>query len=200
MIYKKQISGKMTSNIQISDQNSYAVLINDLKTQITQARIRAHLSVNKELIMLYWNIGNKILERQNVEGWGAKVIENISQDLRVAFPEMTGLSARNLRYMQRFAREFPELQIVQQSAAQLPWFHICTIIDKVSGSDERLWYINKTLENGWSRNVLSMQIKTDLYVRDGKSITNFKDTLPQIQSELAQSIIKDPSLPRIIQR
>ena len=182
----------MTNDIQISDQNSYVTLINDLKTQIIQARIRTHFAVNKELIMLYWNIGNKILEKQKIEGWGAKVIENISKDLRVAFPEITGLSARNLKYMQRFAREFEDLQIVQQAAAQLPWFHICTIMDKISNTNERLWYIQKTLENGWSRNVLSLQIKTDLYTRTGKSITNFKDTLPQIQSDLAQSIIKDP--------
>ena len=142
--------------------------------------------------MLYWNIGNKILERQNTEGWGAKVIESISNDLREAFPEMTGLSITNLKYMKLFANSFSKDVISQQAAGQLPWFHICTIMDKVSGADERLWYIQKTLENGWSRNVLSMQIKTDLYSRDGKSITNFKDTLPQIQSDLAQSIIKDP--------
>lgn len=182
----------MAKEIEMLRNDGYANLINELKTKITQARIRAHLSVNRELIMLYWDIGNKILERQKAEGWGAKVIEHIAMDLQSEFPEMTGFSARNLKYMQRFAREFEELQIVQQSAAQLPWFHICTIMDKVDNAAERCWYIQKTIENGWSRNLLNLQIKTNLYERDGKAITNFHNTLPQIQSDLAQSLIKDP--------
>ena len=117
---------------------SYAGLLQSLKTQISQARIRAHLSVNKEMISLYWNIGNQILERQKEEGWGAKVIENISKDLRSEFPEMKGLSARNLVYMQTFAKNYPNFEITQQAAAQIPWGHICVIMDKVSDSVQRL--------------------------------------------------------------
>ena len=174
------------------ENNNYAALIQTLKTEISQARLRAHLSVNKEMISLYWRIGSQILERQDKEGWGTKVIEHISNDLRKEFPEMKGLSARNLVYMQTFAREFADFEFTQQSAAQIPWFHTCTILDKISDPKQRIWYIQKTIENGWSRNVLSLQIQSNLYARDGKSINNFKSTLPAAQSDLAQSIIKDP--------
>jgi len=174
------------------NHKSYVELIEDLKKQISQARIRAHLAVNKEMISLYWDIGNQILERQKEQGWGTKVIENISKDLRAEFPEMKGLSARNLVYMQTFAKTFPDFKITQQAAAQIPWGHICVIMDKVQGNTPQLWYIRKTIENGWSRNVLNMQIKTNLYARDGKSINNFSSTLPASQSDLAKEIIKDP--------
>lgn len=179
----------MTTNL---ESNSYIELIKSLKKEIHQSRIRAHLSVNKELIMLYWRIGKNILDRQKAEGWGSKVIENVSQYLRTEFPEMKGLSARNLVYMQTFAKKFNDYEFTQQAAAQIPWFHICLIMDKINTQHEREWYIRKTIENGWSRNVLSIQIDTKLYEREGKSITNFKNTLPSLQSDLAQSIIKDP--------
>ena len=142
--------------------------------------------------MLYWNIGKKILERQTDEGWGTKVIESISNDLRKEFPEMKGLSARNLLYMQTFAATYPSSEITQHPVAQIPWGHNVTILDKIKDPKQRLWYAEKIIENGWSRNVLALQIKTDLYSRDGKSINNFKHTLPAAQSDLAQSIIKDP--------
>ena len=172
--------------------NNYLELLQNLKREISQARVRAHLSVNKEMIMLYWNIGNQILSRQKQDGWGSKAIDNISKDLRLEFPEMKGLSARNLKYMRRFADEYCDEAIVQQAAAQIPWGHNCVIIDSLDSLDQKIWYINKTIENGWSRNVLSMQIKSDLYASDGKSINNFQNTLPSSQSDLAASIIKDP--------
>lgn len=171
---------------------TYANLLQSLKTKISQARIRAHLSVNKEMISLYWNIGNQILERQKIERWGSKVIENISKDLRSEFPEMKGLSARNLVYMQTFAKAYPDFSITQQLVAQIPWSHNCVILDKISDTSERIWYIQKTIEDGWSRNVLSFQIKSNLFARDGKSSNNFQSTLPSPQSDLATSIIKDP--------
>lgn len=174
------------------NSKTYAALLQNLKQEISTARIRAHLSVNKEMISLYWSIGNQILERQKEEGWGTKVIENISKDLRSEFPEMKGLSARNLKYMRRFAGEYQDESIVQQAAAQIPWYHNCIIMDKLDNLEERLWYIQKTIENGWSRNVLSLQIQSNLYVRDGKSSNNFQSTLPSPQSDLAASIIKDP--------
>ena len=160
------------------NSKTYAQLLQDLKTEISQARIRAHLSVNKEMISLYWSIGNQILERQKAEGWGTKVIENISKDLRSEFPEMKGLSARNLVYMQTFAKSYPDFVITQQLVAQIPWGHNCVILDKISDTSERTWYIQKTIENGWSRNVLSLQIQSNLFARDGKSINNFQSTLP----------------------
>ena len=174
------------------NDKSYGELIQNLKQEIQQSRIRAHLAVNKEMIMLYWNIGRQILERQELQGWGSKVIENISKDLRKEFPEMKGLSARNLKYMRRFAAEFEDSVIVQQIAAQIPWYHNCVIMDKISSYEERVWYIQKTIENGWSRNVLSLQISSNLYARQGSSINNFHNTLPSPQSDLVNSIIKDP--------
>lgn len=171
---------------------SYIELIQTLKQEIANSRIRAHLAVNKEMIHLYWNIGRRILERQNEEGWGTKVIENISKDLREEFPEMKGLSARNLVYMQTFAKAYPDFEITQEPLAQITWYHNITLLDKIKNKEERLWYIRKTIENGWSRNVLVLQIQTDLYARSGKSINNFSNTLPAEQSDLATAIIKDP--------
>ncbi len=171
---------------------TYAVLLQNLKQEIATSRIRAHLSVNKEMIHLYWRIGNQILERQKEEGWGSKVIENISKDLRKEFPEMTGLSARNLKYMRKFADEYKDGEIVQEALAQITWYHNIALLDKLNDYNERLWYVNETAKNGWSRNVMVIQIQTDLYKRHGKSINNFQSALPAPQSDLAASIIKDP--------
>ena len=171
---------------------SYATLLQNLKTEISQARIRAHLSVNKEMISLYWSIGNQILERQKEEGWGTKVIENISKDLRKEFPEMKGLSYQNISYMRQFAIEYNKTAILQQAVGEIPWGHNITIFSKIKENNQRLWYAQKTIENGWSRNVLSLQIQSNLYARDGKSSNNFQSTLPSPQSDLAATIIKDP--------
>ena len=157
---------------------TYAALLQNLKAEISQARIRAHLSVNKEMINLYWNVGNQILERQKQEGWGSKVIENISKDLRSEFPEMKGLSARNLKYMRKFADEYRDNPFVQEVLAQITWYHNITLLEKIQDYDERLWYVNETIKNGWSRNVMVIQIQTNLYARDGKSTNNFHSTLP----------------------
>lgn len=174
------------------NRQSYAILLQKLKTEISQARIRAHLSVNKEMIFLYWKIGNQILERQKEERWGSKVIENISKDLRKEFPEMKGLSAQNLKYMRKFAEVYTSDEISQQAVDQIPWGHNIKILYDVKEKKEKYWYIQKTIENGWSRNVLSLQIQSNLYAREGKSINNFRSTLPSPQSDLAASIIKDP--------
>lgn len=171
---------------------NYQSFIEDLKARITSARLKAGLAVNKELILLYWHIGKQILERQEKEGWGAKVIKQISIDLRVEFPEMKGFSPRNLVYMQTFARTYSDIEFTQQVAAQIPWFHHCVLLDKVKSHQERVWYVHKTIENGWSRNVLTHQIEVDLFGRQGQAITNFKTTLPKPQSELAQQVLKNP--------
>lgn len=144
------------------------------------------------MICLYWKIGNQLLLKQKREGWETKVIDKLSKDLKNAFPEMKGLSARNLRYMRKFAYEYQDEIIMQQLAAQLLWFHNCVLLDKISDTEERIWYIKKTIENGWSHNVLTIQIQSNLYARDGKSINNFKNTLPSSQSDLTTSIVKDP--------
>ena len=118
----------------------YDDFLRDLKVRIRTAQVKAALAVNRELVLLYWQIGRDILLRQNEQGWGAKVIERLSHDLRVAFPEMNGFSPRNLKYMRAFAEAYPDESIVQHPAARIPWFHNCTLLDMVKDQSERLWY------------------------------------------------------------
>jgi predicted nuclease of restriction endonuclease-like (RecB) superfamily len=170
----------------------YPKLLEEIKARVHASRIRAAVSVNRELILLYWEIGRVILQRQEAEGWGAKVIDRLAVDLGREFPEQKGFSARNLKYMRRFAESYPEREIVQQAAAQIPWFHNCVILDKVQDPAQREWYTRATVEHGWSRAVLVHQIESDLHSRQGTALTNFPATLPAPQSDLAQQLIKDP--------
>jgi predicted nuclease of restriction endonuclease-like (RecB) superfamily len=170
----------------------YVALLAELKSRIAAARLKAAVAVNSELILLYWQIGDDILRRQRDEGWGAKVVDRLAADLRLVFPEMRGLSARNLKYMRTFAEACPDRIFVQQVAAQLPWGHTMVLLDTVKNPHEREWYMRQTTENGWSRSVLVHQIERGLYRRQGKALTNFTRTLPAPQSDLAQQIIKDP--------
>jgi predicted nuclease of restriction endonuclease-like (RecB) superfamily len=170
----------------------YADWLTDLKARIHTAQQRATLAVNRELVLLYWQIGRDILARQAEQGWGAKVIERLAQDLRVAFPEMKGFSPRNLKYMRAFAEAWPDEEFVQEVLAQLPWYHQLALLDKLPGPQTRKWYAAKAIEHNWSRNVLVMQIESRLLERSGKAITNFPDTLPAPQSDLARESIKDP--------
>jgi predicted nuclease of restriction endonuclease-like (RecB) superfamily len=171
---------------------SYPGLLHELKARIRSARVKAALAVNAELITLYWGIGKEILARQEREGWGAKVLERLSVDLRRAFPGMRGLSKRNLIYMRDLAREWPGEAIVQQLVAQLPWGHNILLIQKVKALAQREWYARACIKNGWSRNVFEMQIETGLYARQGRVASNFDATLPAPQSDLAQALLKDP--------
>lgn len=170
----------------------YPEFITSLKNRIRSAQVKAALSVNRELVLLYWQIGNDILTRQEREGWGAKVIDRLSSDLLHEFPDMKGFSVRNLKYMRKFAGAWCDSQFVQQVAAQIPWFHHCVILDKVPDLPDRTWYIHETIRNGWSRNVLVHQIESGLVKRAGTSVTNFPATLPSPQSDLASEVIKDP--------
>ncbi len=170
----------------------YDGLLKDLKHRIRNARLTASLAVNRELVFLYWSIGRDILVRQKERGWGGKIVERLAMDLRHAFPDMTGFSPRNLKYMRAFAEAWPDEQFVQQVVAQIPWGHNIRILDHVKSPVEREWYIRQTIQSGWSRNVLLHQIESGLYRRQGKALTNFTRTLPAPQSELAQQIIKDP--------
>lgn len=172
----------------------YSDWLSTIKTRIRAAQQRAALAVNREMLGLYWALGHEILTRQHQQGWGAKVVDRLSADLRSEFPELKGFSARNLKYMRRFAEAWPDSQIVQQAAAQLPWFHICTVLDKVSDPQHRLWYMGKAVEHGWTRPVLVHQIESRLMERQGSAATNFSQTLPSPQSELAQQTLKDPYL------
>ncbi len=144
--------------------------------------------------MLYWSIGRDILDRQEQAGWGAKVIDRLSADLRREFPTMRGLSVRNLKYMRAFAKAWPDSKIVQQAAAQLPWFHNCVLLDKLKSTKERLDYAAAAVEHGWSRDILEIQIETGYLKRLGKSVNNFHRTLPKPQSDLVNQTLKDPYL------
>jgi predicted nuclease of restriction endonuclease-like (RecB) superfamily len=172
--------------------HDYDNFLRDLKDRIRTAQVQAALAVNRELVLLYWQIGRDILDRQKQQGWGAKVIERLSKDLKAEFPEMKGFSRTNLLYMRAFAAAFPDEQIVQEVLGRITWYHNITLLDKLKLEPERLWYARATVQHGWSRNVLVHQIESDLYHRQGKAITNFERTLPQPQSELANQILKDP--------
>ena len=163
-----------------------------LKTRIRTAQLRASIAVNRELILLYWQIGREILQRQQHEGWGTKVIERLAKDLKREFPDIKGFSRTNLLYMRAFAEAYPDEQFVHQLGGQIPWRHNCVLLDRVKAPEQRIWYIQQILANGWSRAILEMQIESGLYQRQGGAVTNFGKTLPQPQSDLAQQLIKDP--------
>jgi predicted nuclease of restriction endonuclease-like (RecB) superfamily len=183
-------NSKSTSLIQAPD--GYSDWLAELKVKIHNAQQRATLAVNHELILLYWQIGRDILSRQAEQGWGAKVIERLTHDLRNLFPNMKGFSSRNLKYMRSFADTWTDLEFVQQAVAQLPWGHNLVLLDKLSTQEARIWYAKKTIENNWSRNVLVMQIESKLIERQGKAVTNFELRLPKPQSDLAIESLKDP--------
>lgn len=172
--------------------SGYPLLLESLKERVRAAQVRAALSVNRELVLLYWQMGRDILQRQEQEGWGTKVIDRLAADLTHAFPEMRGFSPRNLKYMRAFAGAWPDEQVVQGPLAQITWYHNLTLLEKVKSPEERLWYARGTVEYGWSRNVLVHQIETKLFTRQGQAQTNFGRVLPATQSDLATQLLKDP--------
>lgn len=173
------------------NDNQYLSIIENIKQEINNSQFKAAVSVNRELVMLYYNIGLIINEHKT---WGNKFIENLAKDIKLAFPNSTGYSVRNLKYMAKFASEYPDRKFVQQAVAQLPWGHNVVLLDKVADISARKWYIKKCAENGWSRNVLVHQIENGLYERQAiaEKISNFEDRLPAPQSELAMQTMKDP--------
>jgi predicted nuclease of restriction endonuclease-like (RecB) superfamily len=173
---------------------SYAAMLGEIKQRIGTERLKAVMAANAAMVLLYSDIGNMILDRQQQEGWGAKVIDRLSADLRAAFPDMAGLSPRNLKYMRSFAAAWPDSAIVQQLAAQIPWTHNCMLLDRLPNASIRLWYIKKTIEHGWSRNILALQIETRAHERQGKALNNFAVALPPADSDMAAQIFKDPYL------
>ena len=175
----------------LMNDNQYLSIIENIKTKIENAQLKAAVSVNHELVMLYYNIGGIINEHKT---WGNKFIENLARDIKLEFPNSTGYSVRNLKYMAKFAAEYPDREFVQQVVAQIPWGHNIVLLDKISNITERKWYIEKTRENGWSRNVLIHQIESGLYERQAtaEKISNFETRLPAPQSELAVQTMKDP--------
>jgi len=180
---------------QILDRPSlteYETLLQSIKERVRSAQLRAAVSVNRELVMLYWQMGRDILERQAEAGWGARVIDQLSQDLRGAFPDMKGFSPRNLKYMRAFAEAWPSEEIVQEVLAQITWYQNITLVEKVKAPEVRLFYARCSIENGWSRGVLVHQIESNLYERQGQAVTNFEVTLPAPDSDLARQTLKDP--------
>jgi predicted nuclease of restriction endonuclease-like (RecB) superfamily len=190
----------------------YADWLGDIKTQIHEAQQRAAQALNLQLVSLYWKIGRAILDQQEQQGWGAKIIDRLAQDLRTNFPQMKGFSPRNLKYMRSLADAWTQSGICATAAAQLesgicppdggsfvqellhklPWGHHCVLLDKLKTREDRLWYAQKAIEHNWSRNILVMQIESRLLERSGTAVTNFSLTLPKPQSDLARESLKDP--------
>jgi predicted nuclease of restriction endonuclease-like (RecB) superfamily len=183
----------------------YPTMLADIKSRIRAAQIKAALSVNRELIELYWDIGKLITTRQKMEGWGKSVVERLSGDLRNEFPQIAGFSSRNIWRMRSlylaWTEEIRELtqavadldgENLPRPVAEIPWGHNIHLLEKLKNPSKRLWYAIKTKELGWSRAVLTHQIELDLYARQGKAITNFPETLPAAQSDLANQLLKDP--------
>ncbi len=170
----------------------YGKFLSALKGRIRAAQVKAALSANRGLIRLYWDIGKGIAERQEKQGWGQGVVERLSLDLCRAFPEMKGFSPRNLWDMRRFYQCYRGRPILRQLVAEIPWGHNLVLLNAVKEPAQRLWYAQQTIEHGWSRNILSLQIQTGLFGRQGKAVTNFRRTLPPPQSDLADQALKDP--------
>jgi predicted nuclease of restriction endonuclease-like (RecB) superfamily len=209
----------------ILNQNiEYASWLKELKTTIQKRQLKAAVAINYEIIMLYWELGNEIVQKQENAKWGSGFIDQLSKDLKEAFPEMSGFSRSNLFAIRKFylfhnqydiivqqpAGQLEDKKVgigdfVQQAAGQIkeapdlikicskiPWTHNVLIIEKIKKLDEALFYINQTIENNWSRSVLEYQIESNLFLRQGKAITNFKNTMPEIESDLANALLKDP--------
>lgn len=172
----------------------YSATLQEIKTHLRSARVRAVLAANPIVIESYWKTGKIILARQKAAAWGAKVIDRLAVDLKEAFPDMGGLSRRNLFSMRNFAECFPNESIVQQPVAQLPWGHVVAITQRVKDPTARDFYIRETLTHGWSRSILEMQIESQLHLRAGKAVNNFALTMPPVESDLAAQIFKDPYL------
>lgn len=172
------------------DFNSF---VKELKQKILLSQQQAIKAVNYELVLLYWDIGNSIIINQKQQGWGAKIVENLSSELKKSFPNMSGFSIRNLKYMRQFADTYQDKTFVQEVLAQLSWYNNLTIMQKIKDESIRNWYIYKNIENGWSQSVLIHQIESNLYERtNNKKLTNFDNTLETSHSEMVQEVLKDP--------
>lgn len=191
-----------------------------IENLIDTAKLKTAISVNMGTLSLYWNIGKSILQKQELEGWGKQVIEQLSKDLISRYPDDRGYSIRNLRYMKRFASEYPDFPIlqvplaelkklpilqatlaelenegkeyVQIPLAQISWYHHISLLSKVKDEAQRAYYITETAQNGWSRDVMLLQIGNGYIHAKGHTINNFEQTLPPLQSDLARYIFKDP--------
>ncbi len=174
--------------------DAYLKFIDEVKSEIQKQRISVVLNANSSMICLYWNIGRGILKKQEEEGWGAKIIDRMAKDLKDAFPEMSGFSPRNIKYMRKFAESWPDFEIVQRVVAQIPWRTNISLMDKLKDEESRIWYAYKVIENGWSKTILDLQIESRLMERTGRSVNNFPAALPQADSDMVNQVFKDPYL------
>lgn len=172
----------------------YPELLRTVSDQVATGRGRAIRAVNEQVILTYWQVGREILDRQDAEGYGTRVIDRLSADIRKRFPGVKGYSPRNLKYMRAFAAAWPEIEVVQQAAAQLPWGHVQVLLDRLDDLPAREWYTRAAVEAGWSRAVLVHQIEGRLHERSGRAITNFAATMPPHDSDMAQQATRDPYL------
>lgn len=193
----KSISSKpKQANLSIAAKE-YLQTLADLKKQVQEAQIKAALSANKELIKLYWSIGKTLVERQKISGWGSGIIEKLAEDLQKEFPGIAGFSRTNIFRIRSFYLAYEKVpqavgQLETSPIFSIPWGHNAVLLEKVKNIQERFWYAQKAIENGWSRSMLEMWIKSDLFHREGKAITNFAKTLPASHSDMAQQSLKDP--------
>jgi len=193
----KKKTGLKTKGSELITTKEYVQTLVDLKKQIQEAQVKSILAANKELIKLYWTIGKTIAEKQETSSWGSGIIEKLAKDLRDAFPGIGGFSRANTFRMRAFYRSYEKVaqavrQIEDLPIFDIPWGHNVVLMQKLKINDERLWYAQKSIENGWSRTILEMQIESNLHERTGKTITNFKKTLPAPHSDMAQQSLKDP--------
>lgn len=174
--------------IKINEEEFKEVVVN-IKNEIRSAQIKTMKEVNSNLIMLYFKVG-KILDENSF--YGSSFIKNVSQAIKLEYPNAGGYSERNLNYMKLFYEEYKEHPNLQQVVANLPWGHNLLLMQKIKNIDVRMIYANAAIENGWSRNILDMQIKTNYHLRIGNTVNNFKSTLPAIDSDLVNNTLKDP--------
>lgn len=188
---------KRTSKTQDLVLQDYAQTLTDIKQRIQEVQVKASFAVNKELLLLYWSIGKTIAEKQESLGWGANVIEQLAKDLQNAFPGMKGFSRSNIFRMRSFYLAYSKIpqavgQLPDVAIFRIPWGHVAVLLEKIKDEKQRLWYAEKAMEHGWSRSVMSFWIESNLHKRQGKAITNFKRTLPNPESDMAQQSFKDP--------
>jgi predicted nuclease of restriction endonuclease-like (RecB) superfamily len=181
----------MDSKNKLPEKGDYTEVLKKIKEDIQQSQLKAAALVTQELTALYWRIGKMLSQKIMQEGWGAKTLEHLAKDLSSFFPGLSGFSLRNLQYMRKFAESYPD-GISATPVAQIPWRHNIVLMEKLNPLGERLWYAQKAIENGWSRNMLVLWIESNLYKRQAKAINNFQATLPKPQSDLAAEILKDP--------
>ena len=188
----KKINKKETT---LPADKQYMLFLNDIKTRLKAAQLRAALAINSELIKFYWQLGTDLIEKQKTHQWGDHFLQQLSLDMRQAFPEMRGFSVRNLQRIKQFASLYSHTAITTQAVSQLPWGHIVRLIQMVKQENIRQWYVEQTAKNGWSRSILEMQIESNLYERQGitkKKISNYHEHLSATQSDLANEMLKDP--------